>query len=97
MLYAVICTDMPDSAHIRADNREDHLAYLAELGRKVRAAGPFTTEDGEAMNGSLLILEAESREEASTMAGSDPYARAGLFATVEIRPWRWTITDGKRQ
>jgi uncharacterized protein len=24
-------------------------------------------------------------------ADRDPYAHAGLFAPVEIRPWKWTL------
>jgi uncharacterized protein YciI len=43
------------------------------------------------MNGSLLVVEAGSLEEANAIADKDPYARAGLFASVEIRPWRWTV------
>ena len=27
------------------------------------------------------------------MAENDPYAKAGLFASVEIRPWKWLIKN----
>ena len=31
------------------------------------------------------------REVAERIAAADPYARAGLFASVEIRPWIWVF------
>ncbi|QPC43240.1 YciI family protein [Kaustia mangrovi] len=95
MLFAIICTDKPDHGHIRAGTRPDHLAYLADLGERVRMAGPFTDETGDKMTGSLIVLEADTANEAREIAALDPYARAGLFETVDIRPWNWVITDGK--
>jgi uncharacterized protein YciI len=52
------------------------------------AAGPTLSEDGERMTGSLLILDFADRTEAQAFADGDPYAKAGLFERVEIRPWR---------
>jgi uncharacterized protein YciI len=40
------------------------------------------------MTGSLLILDFADRTEAQAFADGDPYAKAGLFERVEIRPWR---------
>jgi len=36
-------------------------------------------------------LEAADRQAAETILGEDPYAKAGLFASTEIRPWNWTF------
>jgi len=49
-------------------------------------AGPLI-EDG-VMRGSLLILDAPDRAAAEAFAAGDPYARAGLFASVEILEWK---------
>jgi len=43
------------------------------------------------MNGSLIVIEAPSLAAARDIAAGDPFAKAGLFATVEIRPWLWTL------
>jgi len=91
MLFALICTDKPDGLPIRKGNRPDHLAYLMSLGDALKFAGPFTEEDGETMNGSLIVIEAPSIEAARDMAAGDPFAKAGLFASVEIRPWQWSV------
>ena len=93
MLYALICTDKPNGLAIRKANRPDHLAYLESLGDTLMFAGPFTEEDGQTMNGSLLVIEANSLRDARAIADGDPFAKAGLFASVEIRPWLWTIDN----
>ena len=92
MLFALICTDKPNSVDLRMSVRPDHLTYLESLGAALKAAGPFTTDEG-APTGSLVIIEAADRAAAKAMAENDPYARAGLFASVEIRPWKWLIKN----
>jgi len=93
MLFALICTDKLNGLAIRKANRPDHLAYLESLGDTLVFAGPFTEEDGQTMNGSLVVIEANSLRDARAIADGDPFAKAGLFASVEIRPWLWTIDN----
>ena len=92
MLFALICTDKPNSVDLRMSVRPDHLTYLESLGGALKAAGPFTGDDGKP-TGSLVILEAADKAAAEAMAENDPYAKAGLFAAVEIRPWKWLIKN----
>jgi uncharacterized protein len=92
MMFALICTDKPDSADLRVKVRPDHVAYLEGLGGGLKAAGPFTNDAGVPM-GSLVIIEAENRDGAEAIATNDPYAKAGLFASVDIRPWKWLIKN----
>ncbi len=91
MYFAIVCNDKPDSMDLRLANRPAHVDYLKAQGGRVRIGGPFTTEDGAAMTGSLIILEAADLAEAQAFAAGDPYNKAGLFASVEIRPWRWIL------
>jgi uncharacterized protein YciI len=97
MLYALICTDKPNGLALRKANRPEHLAYLESLGEVLVFAGPFTEEDGETMNGSLVVIEAVSLEAARDVASGDPFAKAGVFATVDIRPWLWTINNPEEE
>ena len=96
MLFALICTDKPGGLDLRLSVRPDHLTYLESLGTALKAAGPFTNDDGQ-LTGSLVIIEAADRAAAKSMADNDPYARAGLFAAVEIRPWKWLIKNPEAQ
>jgi uncharacterized protein YciI len=91
MLFALICTDKPDGLALRKANRPEHLAYLKSLGDTLKFAGPFTEEDGQTMNGSLIVVGAASLEAARAIADGDPFAKAGVFESVEVRPWLWTI------
>ena len=92
MLFALLCTDKPNSLDLRMSVRPDHLKYLESLGAALKAAGPFTTDEGSPI-GSLVIIEAENRAAAQAMAANDPYSKAGLFAAVEIKPWKWLIKN----
>jgi uncharacterized protein len=95
MLFAFICTDKPDRLQTRLDNRPAHLAWLESLGTVAKAAGPFLGSDGNP-SGSLLIMAADDLDAAKLLAAEDPYAKAGLFASVDIRPWNWLIKNPER-
>ncbi|EEE37786.1 ycii-related domain protein [Rhodobacteraceae bacterium KLH11] len=88
MLIALIARDKPGALQTRLDNRAAHLAYLEETG-VVAQAGPLL--DGEAMIGSLIVLDVEDMTQAQEWARNDPYARAGLFDSVELIQWKRVI------
>lgn len=88
MLYTFYCSDKPEAVGVRAANRDAHLAFLNELGGRLFIAGPLLSEDGSAMVGSLLIIDCEDMAAACRLAAGDPYAKAGLFSSVAIKPWR---------
>ncbi len=92
MLFALICTDKPNCTELRASKRPEHLAYLGGLGDTMTFAGPFLDDAGSPI-GSLVMIEAETRSAAEVIAANDPYNLAGLFASVEIRAWRWALNN----
>ncbi len=88
MRVALICIDKAGALQVRLDTRADHLAYIEATG-VVEMAGPFL--DGGAMVGSLVVLNVDDLDAAKTWAANDPYAKAGLFASVDIREWKKVI------
>jgi uncharacterized protein YciI len=88
MQFMLYCLDKPGAAGLRAEHRGAHLEYLERHAAKISAAGPLLTEDGNGMIGSLLIFEVPSRKAVEDFAAGDPYAKAGLFQSVTITPWR---------
>ncbi|MEO4043695.1 YciI-like protein [Hoeflea sp. CAU 1731] len=94
MLFALICNDKAGHLDVRMETRPDHVAYLNELNEKgvLKIAGPFLDPDGKPC-GSLVIVEAADAETARTIADGDPYAKAGLFETVDIRPYNWVFNN----
>jgi hypothetical protein len=93
MLFAFFCTDKPDSTAIRAANRALHLDYVRAVADQVVVAGPTQTEDGQSMNGSLLVMEFADLAAAQAFAKNDPYNKAGLFESVVIRPWKLVFPE----
>ena len=89
MRFALICIDKPAALQIRLDTRAAHLAHIQTTG-VVEMAGPFLDGEGQ-MVGSLIVLAVETLDAAKDWAAKDPYARAGLFASVDIREWKKVI------
>ena len=87
MLYALIGYDKPNGLAQRMEHRPDHLAHLDALGNKVVLAGPFLDGKGD-MNGSFVVIEAETQAEAEAMFARDPFVSRGVFGSIEIRPWK---------
>lgn len=89
MRFALMTKDKPGALQTRKDNREAHLAYIAETG-VVEMAGPVLDEAGE-MCGSLIVLDVADLTAAQAWADNDPYAKAGLFCEVTLQAWKKVI------
>ena len=89
-LYVLVCNDKPNSLELRLANREAHLAYARGFTGRLKVAGPLLDEAGN-MAGSLLILEADSLEDARGFNLGDPYQTAGLFASVQVTAFKASI------
>jgi uncharacterized protein len=90
MHFVFYCKDKPGNEQIRIANRSAHLDYLEQHRSCLFCAGPLLedTAAGSRMLGSLLILDLADQAAADVFAAGDPYAKAGLFASVTIHPWR---------
>jgi uncharacterized protein YciI len=82
MQFMAYCLDKAGALEIRTANRPKHVEYLTSYNDKLIFAGPLL--DGEAMIGSLLVLEVADRGEMDTFLTNDPYAKAGLFQSVKV-------------
>lgn len=95
MFYAIIGRDVPDSLAGRQRARPAHLARLEALKAEGRLllAGPFPAIDAAdpgpaGFTGSLIIAEFDSLEAARAWAGADPYLEAGVYADVQVQPFK---------
>ena len=91
-VFSVICRDKPSSVDLRMATRPDHLDYLKSSGTKVWIGGPMLDDDEKPI-GSVLLIEAASKIDAQKFADGDPYAKAGLFDSVEIRLFKFTLGE----
>lgn len=92
MLFVAICNDKPGALGVRLETRPAHLAWIDTLGPVIKAAGPLLDAAGQP-NGSLLVVEAENESTCRALLADDPYAKAALFSSVDVRPWRWLIKN----
>lgn len=84
MLYTFILIDRPGASDLRQRVRPEHKAYLGAVADRIAFAGPFTSDDGQQMLGSLLAIEFASRAAAMAWLADEPFTRAGLYASSSV-------------
>ncbi|HET8727409.1 MAG TPA: YciI family protein [Alphaproteobacteria bacterium] len=94
MHFFIHCVDKPDHGAVRAENRAAHLEHLERHRAQIVAAGPTQTDDLSAMTGSVLLMDFPDRAAAEAFCREDPYAKAGLFRSVTITPWKLVYPKG---
>jgi len=95
MWYLIYSEDVENSLPLRKQTRAAHLEriqLLVDQGR-VLVAGPCPAIDSEdpgeaGFTGSLVIAEFNSLEEAQQWADTDPYAIAGVYKKVVVKPYK---------
>ena len=95
MLYVISGEDQPDSLTSRLAARPEHLARLSALqdAGRLLVAGPCPAIDSPdpgpaGFSGSIIIAEFDSLADAQEWAAADPYVAAGVYARVDVRPFR---------
>jgi hypothetical protein len=88
-LFALTCVDKENGLSTRMGAREDHLKWVGGTGM-LKLGGPFLDAKGD-MAGSLMIIEAADLDAAKKFSADDPYTKAGLWASVDVRPFRVTF------
>jgi uncharacterized protein YciI len=93
--YAIMGVDRPDSLAQRLSVRAAHLERIRELvdAGRVLLAGPHPAIDSEdpgeaGFTGSLIVAEFPSLEDARRWAEADPYVIDGVFASIDVRPFK---------
>jgi len=95
MFYAIMARDHENSLEQRMAARPAHLDRLTELQNQGRLliAGPFPAIDSidpgpAGFSGSLIVAQFDTLDAAQAWADADPYAEAGVYAEVVVKPWR---------
>lgn len=96
MPYAILTTDKPNSATLRARMREAHIEYLTANLHTLLAAGALTADDGTGGHGGILIVDTDDRKEAEAFIAGDPFTKAGLFEKVTVSRWRKAYFDKQK-
>ena len=98
MWYSIIGLDTPNSLGKRVAARPAHVARLQALQDQghLLLAGPFPAVDAldpgaAGFTGSLIVAEFASLPAAQTWANADPYVAAGVYASVDVKPFKKTF------
>jgi len=95
MWYAIMAEDVPGTLARRIEARPAHLERLKALQEAGRLllAGPHPAIDSQdpgpaGFTGSLIVADFATREAAVAWAAEDPYAAAGVYSRVTVKPFR---------
>lgn len=95
MWYVIEGHDHPGTLAQRLAARPAHLARLEALrdAGDLLVAGPCPAIDAEdpgpaGFTGSVVIARFDALEAARAWADADPYIAAGVYARVDVRPFR---------
>ncbi len=83
MLFAIVTRDRPGAAAIRKERLQAHLAHVEATLDRLAIAGPLRDEDGNFV-GSLLVVKADSAEDARALLEADPYFQADIWSEIRI-------------
>lgn len=95
MLFTVIRHDKPNSVELRQSERPKHLIYLERVTPCITSGGALLDDKGLQI-GSILTIDVADRAAAEEFATTDPYVKAGLFASTYILPFRPVFKEGAR-
>lgn len=87
MLYVIYCKDDPSTPTRRDEFYAAHRAYLNDAPIKIVVAGPYTAIDSDTKVGSMLVVEAESLEQAENFQKNDPFALNKVWSEVSVNPY----------
>ncbi|GLQ05038.1 YciI family protein [Sneathiella chinensis] len=94
MLFVAYCVDKENHLEVRMETRPDHLEFMKIKGDAVKLGGPALADDGETPIGSMIIFEDTDLAAARAWIAEDPYAKAGLFQSVTVTPWKHVVGEG---
>ncbi|MGW6010072.1 YciI family protein [Streptomyces sp. NPDC055210] len=88
--FLIIAHGVPGATAARDALEADHHRHL-DHGHRERliAYGPLLSQDGTDWMGTALLVELPDRDAAEAMMADEPYARGGLYRSVEIHDWRF--------
>lgn len=88
MLFIVSGRDQPNGIKARLEHRAAHRAYYNTLCDDLVLAGPYLDAGGEPI-GSMIIMRAESQDQAEAFARADPYWIERVFVELSVSRWDW--------
>ena len=93
MIWIIVCKDKVGSLSKRMAAIEEHRKYLSTNPIKTLLSGPLTDLDGETMNGSFFMVEADEISEIHTFQANDPLYHADVWEDIIISPFNKRVDN----
>ncbi len=87
MLFVIHALDRPGALADRLAHYDAHKAFLGDAashGVTIVMSGPLVDDEGGAMIGSLVVVEAPDRGTVERFNRADPFHAAGIWDKVTI-------------
>ncbi len=88
MLFFIYSPDKADHWNVRQETRPDHIEFLKKYWGNLVCAGPTLSDDGEIMDGSVLIVYFPDKAAVEAFVNEDPYKKADLFESTTIKSFK---------
>ena len=89
--FLILGHGKPGRTAARDKLRDEHRRYLAAggFGDRLIACGPLLSDDGSEWAGTAMLAELPGRASAEAILAEGPYARAGLYDSIEVHNWQF--------
>jgi uncharacterized protein YciI len=89
--FLVIGHGSPDANAIDSALRAAQRRYFIDSGhlQQLIVCGPLLSDDGGEWVGDAMLIEMHDRSAVEAMLAGMPFARAGLYANVELHDWEF--------
>jgi uncharacterized protein len=91
-VFLVIGWDGPNSAALRQRDLDGHLQHVEANWQAYLVAGPLREPGGEALVGSLFLVQADNEMALKSLMERDPYFTSGQYGRVDVQ--RFTASIG---
>ncbi len=87
--FLILAPGRPGMSATRAALGNEQNAHLAMYRDRIIVCGSLLSDDGAEWQGTAMMVELGDRTAAEAVLTDGPYARIGLFAHIEVHPWRF--------
>lgn len=92
-MYVAILKSRENTSELRVATKPQHDEYWASRMEKLRFAGPMLSDDGATRLGQVILLAVDNRGAAEDIVLNDPFYKAGLFSSCDIRRFNLSVDN----
>ena len=92
-MFVAVLESRENTSDLRTATKPAHDAYWNDYMSVLRFAGPMLSDDGSTRLGQVIMLAVDERKVAEDIVLNDPFYKAGLFASCQIRRFNLSVDN----